>query len=150
VLDRALLRRIHASHQSIAEAVAATRERLAELLHRLRGDRPLPDLTRRAAIIVDDGPETGYRALAAARMLRKHDGLQIIVAVPVCSPVAEQRIGLETEVVYLECPADFATTAGHYEDFTPVSRDEAVALLGQAHSFAGDLYGAAEINGIAP
>jgi predicted phosphoribosyltransferase len=131
------------------KAARAVHEALSDLLPRLRGDRPLPNPNGRTVIIVDEGLETGYRALAAARMLRAHGATRVVVAAPVCSPAAEERLaGAVDELVYLECPEDFGTTQSYYEDFAPVTEAEGMVLLSVAGGGA-DVYGGAEIDGLA-
>jgi len=44
----------------VQEDIAQTRERVAHRIKQLCGNRHLPDLTRRAVILVDDGPASGF------------------------------------------------------------------------------------------
>ena len=149
VPDRAILRGISVGPTGMNGAVERVRASLSELLPRLRGDRPLPDPAGRTVIIVDEGLETGYRALAAVRMLHAHGAARIVVAAPVCSPVAEERLAPAVdELVYLSCPEDYGTTRSYYENFDPVTIADAVALLSHAKDCGADLYGGAEIDGL--
>lgn len=130
VLARMMLLGLHASHRPIDVAVADARAQLGQIEARLGAGWPPPDLGTRTVIVVDEGLETGFRALAAVRALRMLGATRIIVAAPVCSPAAEGRLTLEgVEVIYLECPEDFTTTASHYEEFTPVGELSARACL---------------------
>jgi putative phosphoribosyl transferase len=146
VLDPARLRQIQAPHHAIESAIDGAHRVLSDLLPRLRGDRPLPELSRRSLIVVDDGLETGYRALAAARMLRAHGAATLIIAAPVCSRVAQEWLDTDgVELVCLAGPQDGRATASHYERFAPISDAEAICLL--AGVSKAELYGEAEIDG---
>ena len=50
-----------------------------------RKGKPLPLLTNRTVILVDDGLATGVSAYAAILSLKKHHPKKILFAVPVCS-----------------------------------------------------------------
>jgi putative phosphoribosyl transferase len=114
--------------------VTGVRERetaaLADRLHRMRGDRPFPDLHERTVIVVDDGIATGSTALAAVDAVRARGAAHVAVATPVCSPQAAAKLGEQADaLVYVEAPADFQAVGYWYQDFTPTSDDEVRRLL---------------------
>jgi len=99
----------------------------------LRGGRPLMDLRGRVVIIVDDGLATGSTAMAAVSVVRTLGARSVIVAVPVGSPEAVQRLQRAAdEVLCLEIPSDFQAVGEWYDDFTAVPDDTVRQILARA------------------
>jgi putative phosphoribosyl transferase len=119
------------------EDVAALAEREAsELARRVRvyrGGRPIPELTGRTAIVVDDGVATGATARAAARSARLHGAAHVVLAAPViaASSVHELRVDFD-DVVAVELPSSFFAVGRWYEHFDQVSDEQVLACLRQA------------------
>lgn len=112
----------------------ARRER-AELDRRARayrGARPMPLLTGRCVVLVDDGFATGATMSAAVRACRAQGALRVVVAVPVAPPDAVARLrGEADQVICPVIPFDFAAIGQYYDDFHQVSDEEVRALLGE-------------------
>jgi putative phosphoribosyl transferase len=113
-------------------ATLAEREAL-ELARRVRvyrGGRPMPDLSGRTAIVVDDGVATGATARAAARSARVRGATHVVLAAPViaASSVAELRMDFD-DVVAVGLPGDFLSVGRWYERFDQVSDEEVLACL---------------------
>jgi predicted phosphoribosyltransferase len=116
--------------EEIEQVVATETEEIARRLLRYRQGRPLPDLTGRTVILVDDGLATGLTAQAAVRALRARKPAQIVLAVPVASRESAQMLLKEVDnFVSLENPASFWAVGYWYEDFSPVSDNEVLTLL---------------------
>jgi len=99
---------------------------------RLRGDRPMPDLTGRVIILVDDGIATGSTVAVAARWVKTQRPERMVLAVPVAPPEAVERMrGLFDEVVCLSTPEEFFAVGQFYEEFPQVSDEEVRELLGR-------------------
>jgi putative phosphoribosyl transferase len=120
-------------------ALEATVEReVRELDRRVEhyrdGHAPL-DVRERTVIVVDDGLATGLTDLAAVRALRARGAARIIVAVPVGARQSLGLVGREAdEVICLEIPDELFAVGLWYEDFSPVSDAEVLALVGAAAS----------------
>ncbi len=115
---------------------ATVRREVAELRRRVEryrdGRRPL-DVRGRTVIVVDDGLATGLTDLAAVRALRKRGPGRIVVAVPVGARESVARVGEEAdEVVCHTIPPELLGVGRFYEDFSPVSDAEVLALLAAA------------------
>lgn len=108
---------------------------LAEVLRRersYRGDRPPLAMAGRTAILVDDGLATGATMEAAVRALRALDADRVVVAVPVSSVEALERVSaLADEVVCLEAPRFFSAVGQWYRNFEQTSDEEVRELLAQ-------------------
>jgi putative phosphoribosyl transferase len=113
------------------ETVRAEEQRELERRERdYRGDRPPLVMPGRTGILVDDGLATGATMEAAVRALRAIAAAQVVVAVPVASPEARDRIAaVADEVVCLETPANFSAVGQWYRDFGQTSDEEVRALL---------------------
>jgi predicted phosphoribosyltransferase len=112
---------------------AKTEEQRAEAARRervWRGIRPAEPLAGRTAILVDDGIATGMTMRAAIVDARVRHPARLIVAAPVIAPDTYDDL-LETvdDVVALAVPAAFMAVGAHYDDFTQVTDDEALAML---------------------
>jgi putative phosphoribosyl transferase len=112
------------------EAVAA-RER-AEMERRealwREGRAPLA-LTRRTAILVDDGLATGATMKAAARALRPLAG-RLLAAAPVASAGAYYEVSREVDwLTCVERPLRFVAVGEYYRSFDPTPDDEVRVLL---------------------
>ena len=102
-------------------------------MERFRDGREPLEVVGRTVIVVDDGLATGMTGLAAVRALRGRDAGRIVVAVPVASSEAISLLGKEAdEVVCLTTPHELLSVGPWYEDFSPVSDEEVLALLGEA------------------
>jgi putative phosphoribosyl transferase len=112
------------------------RQEQAELERRekqYRGARPPLDMTGRTGILVDDGLATGATMEAAVRALRALGARRVVVAVPVASPDARDRIAaVADEVVCLAAPMFFSAVGQWYRDFGQTSDSEVQELLGKA------------------
>ena len=115
-------------------AALAERER-AELARRVRvyrGDRPMPDLKGRTAIIVDDGVATGATARAAARSARLRWAARVVLAAPVIAAASVPALKLDfDDVVAVELPSPFFAVGRWYERFEQVSDEEVLGCLRQ-------------------
>lgn len=113
-----------------------TRRELAELERRMRAfrdDRPPPDLTGRAVVLVDDGLATGVTARAALAAIRREHPSRLVFAAPVCSPEgAELVVEAADSVLCLAAPARFYGVGAWYEDFAQTSDAEVQELLRRA------------------
>jgi putative phosphoribosyl transferase len=119
-VDDTLFRRLAAS----AEIQRQERERL------FRAQRPMPDLRNGTTILVDDGIATGATMIAAARAARAAGARRLILAAPVASPEAVERLRDEADgMVVVLIPAELLSVGEWYRSFPQVEDSEALALL---------------------
>jgi len=89
-----------------------------------------PDLKEKSVLLVDDGLATGATAEAAVVSAQRQKARRIIVAVPVASTAAIERLArLAHEVVALVADPDFGAVGQYYQEFTETTDDQVLALL---------------------
>ena len=104
--------------------------------HFSKGRKPY-DLTGKNAIIVDDGLATGNTMLACIEDVRKRNPKSIIVAVPVSSLSAAEKVGdLVDRFVCLDIPLEFGAVGEFYEDFSEVPDQMVIDLLASTNGLA--------------
>jgi putative phosphoribosyl transferase len=115
--------------------VQAEKERQEAVRRRqvyLVGRKPLP-VEGKVAIVVDDGVATGLTILLAIMEMKHRHPKKIIVAVPVSSLDAAERIRAEAdELIALEIPQYFSSVGEHYEQFPQLSDEDVVFIMGRA------------------
>jgi predicted phosphoribosyltransferase len=98
-----------------------------------RGDRPIPDVTGRVVILVDDGLATGATMRAAVEALRARHPVRLVVAVPVGAPETCSALeSLADEVACAVTPEPFYAVGLWYADFDQTTDAEVQTLLEQA------------------
>jgi putative phosphoribosyl transferase len=124
------------TEEQIQEGIDQTTQKVLMRVKSFRGDRPLPDISKRTAILVDDGLASGFTMLVAIEALHKSGAQTLCVAVPTGHWSALQRMAQETETVYcanIRSGFSFAV-ADAYEAWTDVAEEEAVAIYKKASS----------------
>jgi putative phosphoribosyl transferase len=133
VLDHETIEALGISEQDIEQV---TTDELKELERRekaYRGERPALDVKTKTVILVDDGVATGSSMRAGIRALRQLQPKRIVVAVPVAPVGTCNQLSKEVdEFVCVVTPPLFYAIGQFYEDFTQVSDEEVLALLGRA------------------
>jgi putative phosphoribosyl transferase len=116
-----------------AEMESAAAKELVELERQqrtYRGNAPLPALSGRTIIVVDDGLATGSTMRAAVGALRQGNPMRIIVAAPVAAAETARKLREGADrVVCLSAPPDFYAVSMWYDNFSQTSDDEVRDLL---------------------
>lgn len=88
----------------------------------------------RTVVVVDDGVATGMTLEAALRALRREAPKQIIVAAPVISAAASQRLkSLVNAIFALDVPQFFSAVGSYYVNFEQVDNSEVYQTLANYH-----------------
>jgi predicted phosphoribosyltransferase len=118
------------SPEYIDEEVMNIHSQLKERYRKFMADKQPIDITGKIVIVVDDGVATGRTILATLQMLRRKNPRKLIVAVPVSSVDAAERIGKEVdEFVCLQTPFPFLGVGRFYQDFSQTTDQEVINLL---------------------
>lgn len=122
-------------HDNVTEAyirqeVAVIRTRLNEMQQQFMGGKEAIGLKGKQLIVIDDGIATGNTLLATVNLLRKMNPSELVIAVPVASASAVEKLSeVADEVVALLVPDEFYGVGAFYEDFSQVTDDEVKRYL---------------------
>lgn len=113
--------------------VAAQRDELRRRERAYRNDRPAPVIEGRTVILADDGAATGSSMVAAVRAARQLGAREIVVALPVSSGSACEKLReLADRVVCILVPDSFFAVGQWYQRFPQTSDEEVRSLLALA------------------
>jgi erythromycin esterase-like protein/predicted phosphoribosyltransferase len=117
-----------------SDAIREVAERESrELMRReqaYREGRPMPELSGKTVILVDDGLATGSSMRAAILALRRLEPARIVVAVPAAPSSTCEELRLEVdEVVCATTPSPFFAVGRSYWEFAQTTDEEVRDLL---------------------
>lgn len=140
IVDDDTLRTIGVDEEELKDTLKLEKKELQRRVEIYRGHRPLPDLTGRTVILVDDGMATGMTARAAIESVKKLHPQKIILAMPVCAfDIVENLRSMVNGVICLATPYEFIAVGAWYRDFSQVSDREVVDLLKQVNTLGTQL-----------
>jgi len=129
VLDEEVIERTGVSRAELRGVLAEETERLTGYQARfLRPNRP--SLKGKIALIVDDGLATGATMEVAVRSAKNQEAAQVIVAVPVASDNAVERLKrVADKVLALIVDPEFDAVGRYYRSFPQTTDEEVQAIL---------------------
>ncbi len=96
----------------------------------LRKGEPLPKISGRIVVLIDDGLAMGSTMIASIMLCKKKKAKKIIVAVPVSGEdVAEKIQKMVNGLIVLEKPRFFHAVAQVYEEWHDVSDKEVLGIM---------------------
>lgn len=133
LLDRDVMQETHIVQAELDEIIFEETARLREHQAKFHRDGQ-PNLSGKTVLIIDDGLATGATTEAAIMSAKSQSAGRIIVAAPVASPSAVDRLtAVADEVFSLMIDPDFVAVGQYYESFPQTADEEVVALL-HAHA----------------
>lgn len=131
-LNEGLISYLGLSHREIHQGIERTTQKVQQRLKFLRGDHPLPELSGRPVILVDDGLASGFTMRTAVEALHKAQAEQIVIAVPTAHQESLEHLIQEVDAIY--CPNirsgwSFAV-ADAYQYWSDVEEKEIKRILG--------------------
>lgn len=128
--DHFIVRHENVSEEYIQKELIVIRRRLKEMYRKFMGDREPESLEGKTIIVIDDGIATGNTLLGTVHVLRKSKPGKIVIAAPVASENAIEKLSGEVdEVVALLIPEIFYGVGAFYEDFRQVTDEEVMFYL---------------------
>ncbi len=120
---------VRGEEPELAAVIAEERMRLADQAARFHPAGP-PNLRDKQVLLVDDGLATGATTEVAVRSVRKQGAAQVLVAAPVASDSAVQRLAkVANQVVVLVADPKFMAVGHYYRAFQQTTDEEVVSLL---------------------
>jgi putative phosphoribosyl transferase len=133
VLHDALIEELGISRRYVECAIAEQVDEVEDATARYRLGRPALELIGRIVVLVDDGLASGSTAAAALSSARKHGARHLVFAIPVGSAAGVHEIRDRADhICCLHEVSDLGMVSDWYEDFSPPSEAEVLALLRQA------------------
>ena len=107
--------------QDLEQAARAGKDEIARRVGLYRQGRPLPSITDRTIILVDDGLATGATFLASIAAIRQLNPRHIVGAIPVGPQETIREVRRQVDrLVVLMTPEPFYAVGDFYADFTQV------------------------------
>jgi putative phosphoribosyl transferase len=110
---------------------------ISRRVEKYRQGRPLPDMTDRTVILVDDGIATGVTLVPVVQLCKKKKARQIIVAAPVAGKRYDKGLDEADAMEILVQPENFHAVGEVYYSFGDFSDEELMALLKKAAKESG-------------
>jgi len=135
VLNRDVVTSLNIDQSSLDRVEESERHELQRRESLYRDNRPMPDLSGKVVILVDDGLATGATMRAAVKALKQHYPAKIVVAVPTASRESCDEFHAMDEVDDVIClltPREFRAVGMWYHRFDQTSDDEVRQLLREA------------------
>lgn len=141
VLDDSMIQMLDISDEQIERTIEKQKAEMERRLRQFRGSLPMPDLTERTAIVVDDGIATGVTTRAALDWARSKQPSRLVLAAPVCAADTADRLVREVdEFVCLLKPEAFIAVGLWYSDFTQITDEEVAEILARARKEYADRF----------
>jgi putative phosphoribosyl transferase len=129
VLDDSVVGRNPLIRMQLKQVIEEEQERLERYAEKFHRDG-LPDLINKSVLLIDDGLATGATTEAAVEAVKRRDARKVIVAAPVASTNARERLSrLADDVRILHVDADFDAVGRYYDVFSQTTDEEVLDLL---------------------
>ena len=130
ILNEELVRLTGATKSYLDREVAYQQAEIERRMQSYRGKRPMPDLSGKEVIVVDDGIATGYTFRAALEGLQRRGPRKVIAAAPVGARDSTEMLqSFADEVICLSTPANFYAVGAWYRNFDQTSDEEVTSIL---------------------
>ncbi|MDY6837550.1 MAG: phosphoribosyltransferase family protein [Thermodesulfobacteriota bacterium] len=132
-LNDHLVARLGLKKEEIEEGIAQTRTKVERRVTLFRGDKPLPSLSDRTVILIDDGLASGFTMSVAVEALYKVSPSQVVVAVPTGHSQSVEGVAGKVDRMYcanIRTGFSFAV-AEAYEYWYDVTEEEVLEELAQ-------------------
>ncbi len=121
----------------IEKVIKREKKEIQRRIKEYRRGQPLPDLTDRVVILLDDGIATGSTIFAAINMCRTKNPKKVVVAAPVAGIRQARKIASKTaEIVILSKREQFYAVSQAYKNFVNVADKKVIHFMEQWHKKA--------------
>lgn len=114
----------------IQHVIEEQKDEIKRRLISLRDGAPLPHITGKTVILIDDGIAMGSTMQAAVMLCRNQKAKKIVVAAPVAGMnTAMEMARIADDVIIVEKPTNFRAVADFYENWYDVDDHEVLDIL---------------------
>ena len=125
LIDYFVIPHENVTDEYIKSELIRIRTRLHEMQKHFMGSKAPLSLEGKTVIVIDDGIATGNTLLGTISLLRKNKPGKIVIAVPVASDNAVEKLSdVADEVISVLVPHEFYGVGAFYEDFQQVTDEE--------------------------
>lgn len=133
--DYFVIPQLDVTQDYIQKELKHIRNRLKTMRQKFMGDQKDCTISGKTVIIVDDGVATGNTLLSTVGVIKKGNPSHIVVAVPVASKEAMERLQKEAdEVITLLIPESFYGVGAFYKNFNDVTDEEVIFYLNKMNN----------------
>jgi putative phosphoribosyl transferase len=120
----------HLSHGELEGFIADERREITRRQQLYRNGLPLPPLTGRTVILVDDGIATGATFFATIEAIMELSPRRVVAAIPVAPVDSVARVrSMVDELIVLATPDPFFAVGNYYQNFGQVDDAQVLAYL---------------------
>jgi predicted phosphoribosyltransferase len=115
--------------EEIGEIIDHQTDEVTRRAQLYRNDRPLPEMSGRTVIVVDDGIATGVTLVPVIRLCRKRGASRVVIATPVAGRHYDPHLNEADSLEILVMPEWFYAVAQVYASFRDTSDEEVLATI---------------------
>lgn len=116
----------------ISQSIEEQEREIKRRVETYRHGKPIPDLSDRTVILVDDGIATGVTLVPVLNLCRRKKAFRVIIAAPVSGMYYDKNLQEADAVEILTQPESFHAVGQVYEKFGDFTDDELLKLLSQS------------------
>lgn len=131
ILDEQTLAETPVEQPALDHVIAEEISRLHDYRSRFHLSKPTA-FAGKTILIVDDGLATGATAEAAAISVKQQGARRVIIAAPIASTSAVEKLRRSADVEVFRADNDFMAVGQYYKQFDQTTDEEVIALLKQA------------------
>lgn len=120
------------SSDALLEIIEEQMDEVSRRVDKYRHGKPLPDISGRTVILVDDGIATGVTLVPALELCRKKGAAKVIIAAPVSGRTYNVNLTNADAIEVLEQPSPFYAVGQAYEVFGDFHDEPMMDLLDKA------------------
>jgi len=120
------------SRRAIDQIIEEQKEEVDRRVKKYRKGKPLPNMTGRVVILVDDGIATGVTLVPVVELCIRKKAAKVIIAAPVSGSRFDENLNQADEIEIMVKPQSFYAVGQVYETFGDFNDDDLLKLLAQA------------------
>jgi putative phosphoribosyl transferase len=130
VLNDYIIKRYNISQGYLDEEISKQKVEIERRIISYRNGKTLSSIKDKNIVLVDDGVATGFTMIAAVKALKEEGIKKLVVAIPLSSKDAFQKLKTATdEIICLEIPEFFLAIGNFYCEFEQLTDEEVKELM---------------------